>query len=92
VSKQLDPSHGSPEVTRLVALMSVKYPLSLRNVEGLLFECCFDFFHDIVERAMLRFQRMKTLQKFAHGWHLTSQATYKQNRSAALAEWGSLIA
>jgi putative transposase len=55
------------------------------------------------ERAMLRFRRMKTLQKFAsvHGSvhnhfnqerHLTDRETYKANRSAALAEWKSLMA
>jgi putative transposase len=55
------------------------------------------------ERAMLRFRRMKTLQKFAsvHGTfhnhfnqerHLTSREHYKANRSAALAEWRSLAA
>jgi putative transposase len=55
------------------------------------------------ERVMLRFRRMKTLQKFAsvHGTvhnhfnqerHLTSRETYKANRSAALAEWRSLAA
>jgi putative transposase len=55
------------------------------------------------ERAMLRFRRMKTLQKFAavhaslHNHfnqerHLTSRETYKDNRSAALAEWKSLLA
>ncbi|MDP3495967.1 MAG: DDE-type integrase/transposase/recombinase, partial [Hyphomonadaceae bacterium] len=55
------------------------------------------------EHAMLRFRRMKTLQKFAsvHGTvhnhfnqerHLTSRETYKANRSAALAEWQSLMA
>src|SRR5271168_444676 len=55
------------------------------------------------ERAMLRFRRMKTLQKFAsvHGTvhnhfnqerHLTDRQTFKANRSAALAEWQSLIA
>src|SRR3981189_610229 len=55
------------------------------------------------ERAMLRFRRMKTLQKFAsvHGSvhnhfnqerHLTDRETYKANRSAALAEWQSLMA
>ena len=54
------------------------------------------------ERAMLRFRRMKTLQKFAsvHGTfhnhfnqerHLTDRETYKANRSAALAEWRSVI-
>jgi putative transposase len=52
------------------------------------------------ERAMLRFRRMKTLQKFAsvHGTvhnqerHLTDRQTFKANRSVALAEWKSLIA
>ena len=50
------------------------------------------------ERAMLRFRRMKTLQTFAsvHGTfhnhfnqerHLVSRTTYKERRSAALAEW-----
>ncbi len=50
------------------------------------------------ERAMTRFRRMKTLQKFAsvHGSisnhfnlerHLVDRQTYKQRRSAALAEW-----
>jgi len=50
------------------------------------------------ERAMLRFRRMKTLQQFAsvhasfHNHfnqerHLVSRETYKQRRSAALAEW-----
>jgi hypothetical protein len=55
------------------------------------------------ERAMLRFRSMKTLQKFTsvhavtrnhfnHERHLTSRATYKQNRSAAMLKWGALLA
>ena len=55
------------------------------------------------ERAMLRFQRMKTLQKFAsvhanfHNHfnqerHLVTRQEYKTRRSAALAEWQSLMA
>lgn len=53
------------------------------------------------ERAMLRFRRMKTLQKFAsvHAnvlnhfsleGHLVDRQTYKERRSAALAGWSSL--
>jgi putative transposase len=53
------------------------------------------------ERAMLRFRRMKTLQKFAsvHGTvhnhfnqerHLISREQYKAQRSAAFAEWNAL--
>ena len=54
------------------------------------------------ERAMLRFRRMKTLQKFAsvHGSvhnhfqqerHLISREIYKERRSAALAEWRAVM-
>jgi putative transposase len=53
------------------------------------------------ERAMLRFRRMKSLQKFAsvhanvHNHfslerHLIDRQTFKERRSAALAEWQSL--
>ncbi len=51
-----------------------------------------------LERAMQRFRRMKTLQKFAsvhagvHNHfnlerHLIDRKTYKERRAAALAEW-----
>ena len=54
------------------------------------------------ERAMQRFRRMKTLQKFAavHGTvhnhfnqerHLVSREEYRKRRSAALAEWKLLV-
>ena len=54
------------------------------------------------ERSMLRFRRMKTLQKFAsvhanvHNHfnserHLINRQTYKALRSAALAEWRQLM-
>ena len=46
------------------------------------------------ERAMLRFRRMKTLQKFAsvhanvhNHFHLIDRQAYRESRSAALAEW-----
>lgn len=55
------------------------------------------------ERAMVRFRRMKTLQKFtsvhasvhnhfAQERHLISKAIYRERRSAALAEWRSVMA
>lgn len=55
------------------------------------------------ERAMLRFRRMKTLQKFAsvhanvHNHfalerHLVDRNTYRERRSAVLAEWQMLAA
>ena len=54
------------------------------------------------ERAMERFRRMKTLQKFAavHGTvhshfaqerHLISRDLYRERRSAALAEWREVM-
>ncbi len=53
------------------------------------------------ERAMQRFRRMKTLQKFSsvhaqvHNYfnqerHLVTRQVYKQRRTAALAEWRAL--
>ena len=55
------------------------------------------------ERAMLRFRRMKTLQKFAsvhaslHNHfsqerHLVSRKIYKERRAAALAAWQAVMA
>ena len=54
------------------------------------------------ERAMLRFRRMHTLQKFSaghasvhnyfnHERHLVSRDIYKARRSAALAEWQAVM-
>jgi len=54
------------------------------------------------ERAMPRFRRMKTLQKFAsvhsqvhnhfsQEHHLVSRDNYKERRSAALAEWRAIM-
>jgi putative transposase len=54
------------------------------------------------ERAMLRFRRMKSLQKFAsvhanfynhfnQERHLVDRQTYKKRRSAALAEWQEVM-
>ena len=40
--------HTSPEVIRLVVMMYVRYPLSLRNVEDLLFERGIDICHETV--------------------------------------------
>ena len=55
------------------------------------------------EGVMARFRDIRTLQKFAsvqasihnhfnHERHLTKRATFKENRSAALAEWRQLAA
>jgi putative transposase len=43
-----DTSTSSPELIRLVAMMYVRFPLSLRNVEDLLFERWIDICHETV--------------------------------------------
>ena len=40
--------HSSPEVIGLVVMMYVRFPLSLRNVEDLLFERGIDICHETV--------------------------------------------
>ena len=40
--------NSSPEVIRLAVMMYIRYPLSLRQVEDLLFERCIDICHETV--------------------------------------------
>ena len=47
--------NSSPEVIRLVVLMYVRFPLSLRNVEDLLFERGIDVCHETVRLWWNRF-------------------------------------
>jgi putative transposase len=49
---------SSPEVIRLVVLMSVHFSLSLRNVEELLFERGIDICHETVRMWWNRFGPM----------------------------------
>jgi hypothetical protein len=90
--------NSSPEVTCLVVMMYIHYPLSLRQVEDILFERGIDICHETA-----RFRDIKTLQKFAsvqasiHNHfnldrHLNRRDIFKQNRSATLAEWRQLAA
>ena len=71
----------SPEVIRLVVMMYVKYPLSLRNFEDLLFERGIDICHETVRIWWNRFgpllagdirrQRVSRMKGFRHWrWHL----------------------
>src|SRR5271167_2938862 len=50
--------NSSPEVIRLVVMMSVRYPLSLRNVEDLLAERGIDISHETVRFWWNRFGPM----------------------------------
>ncbi len=47
--------NSSPEVIQLVFLMYVRFPLSLRNVEDLLFERGIDIWHETVRLWWTRF-------------------------------------
>ncbi|QQN74389.1 IS6 family transposase [Croceicoccus sp. YJ47] len=73
--------HSSPEVIRLVVMMYVRFPLSLRNVEDLLSERCIDICHETVRlwwnrfgsmlAADIRRQRVSRMRGFRHwNWHL----------------------
>src|ERR1700710_2886539 len=71
----------SPEAIRLVVIMYVLFPLSLRNVEDLLFERGIDICHETVRHWWNRFgpmfagdirrQRVSRIRGFRDGrWHL----------------------
>ena len=73
--------NSSPEVIRLVVMMYVKYPLSLRNVEDLLFERGIDICHETVRlwwnrfgpmfAAEIRRKRVDRMRAHTHWrWHL----------------------
>jgi putative transposase len=72
---------SSPEVIRLVVMMYVRYPLSLRNVEDLLFERGIDICHETVRLWWNRFgpmfageirrRRVQHMRAYTHWrWHL----------------------
>ena len=73
--------NSSPEVIRLVVMMYVRYPLSLRNVEDLLAERGIDISHEAVRfwwnrfgpmfAAEIRKKRVARLRRFPQWrWHL----------------------
>lgn len=73
--------NSSPEVIRLVVMMYVRFPLSLRNVEDLLYERGIDICHETVRlwwnrfgplfAADIRRQRVSCVRGFRHWrWHL----------------------
>ncbi len=50
--------NSSPEVIRLTVMIYIRYPLSLRQVEDLLFERGIDIFHETVRFWWNRFGPM----------------------------------
>jgi len=72
---------SSPEVIRLVDMMYVRFPSSLRNVEYLLFERGIDICHETVRlrwnrfgpmfAGEIRYKRVERMRGHTHwGWHL----------------------
>src|SRR5271156_1497050 len=59
--------NSSPEVIRLVVMMYVKYPLSLRNVEDLLAERGIDVNHETIRFWWNRFGPMFAAEDFQSG-------------------------
>ena len=81
---------SSPEVIRLVVMMNVRYPLSLRNVEDLLFERGIDICHKAVRLWWTRFgpmfageirlKRVQHMRQFTHWrWHPDYAAEFAQH-------------
>jgi putative transposase len=75
------PFNSSPKVIRLVVMMYIRFPLSLRNVEDLLFERGIDICHETVRfwwnrfgpmfAADIRRQRVSRMRGYHHWrWHL----------------------
>lgn len=73
--------NSSPEVIRAAVMLYIRYPLSLRNVEDLLFERGIDICHETVRfwwnrfgpmfAAEIRRQRVSRMRGFRHWrWHL----------------------
>ncbi len=75
--------NSSPEVIRLVVLIYVRFPLSLRNMEDLLFERGIDICHETVRMWWNRFgpmfagdirQRVSRMRGFRHWrWAVNAQ-------------------
>jgi putative transposase len=62
--------NSSPEIIRLAVMMYVRYPLSLRQVEDLLFERGIDISHDAVRFWWNRFGPMFAAEIRKWRWHL----------------------
>jgi len=80
---------SSPEVIRLMVIMYIKYPLSLRNVEDLLFERRIDICHETVRlwwtrfgpmfAAEIRKKRVDRMRAHAHWWWHLDEVYVKIN-------------
>jgi len=100
-SRALPPSpfrrfNSSPEVIRLVVLMYVRFPLSSRNVEDLLFERGIDICHETVRMwwdrlgpmfaGGIRRQRVSRMRGFRH-WRCHLDEMYVKLNGEMVCLW-----
>jgi putative transposase len=94
--------NSSPEVIRLVVMMYVRFPLSLRKVEDRLFERSIGISHETVRNwwnrfgplfmADIRRQRVSSMRSFRHWrWHLdeTCRDNFRNRIAPSLQARGS---
>lgn len=94
--------NSSPEVIRLAVMLYIRYPLSLRQVEDILFERGIDICHETIRywwnrfgpmfAAEIRKRRVNARVYFNHQRNLNRRQIFKHHRAAALAEWRELAA
>src|ERR1039458_6146074 len=85
---------SSPEVIRHVVLMYVRFPLSLRNVEDLLFELGIDIRHETVRLGWNRFgpmfaselrrKRVQHMRAYTHWSGASMRSTSKSTARCAI--------
>jgi hypothetical protein len=92
MAKSADPFRyfdSSPEVIRLMVMMYVRYPLSLRNVEDLLFERGVDICHETVRLHWTGFLQFRLKQRrprsFENFWTNFSKARRRARLPIAIA-------
>ena len=68
----------SPEIIRLAVMVHVRFPLSLRNAEGLLHERGIEVSHETIRSWWRRFNQERSLSR---------RDIFKTNRAAARTEW-----
>ena len=88
--------HSSPEIIRMVVMLYVRYPLSLRNVEDLLFERGYDFCHETVRlwwnrfgpmfAAEIRRRRVSKMRSFRH-WRFHLDEMYVKMNGEMVYLW-----
>ena len=87
-----------PDIIRRAVWLYFRFTMSFRDVEDLLAERGIDVSYETVRLWVLKFGQAyarrisKRRDPAFNVWHLNRRDIFKQNRSAALAEWRQLAA